>query len=154
MTKSKQKLLELEKEGKYLFHGSPVADLKELKPHQAYTVPKGEKDMVKDDEPSVVATPYLEIAIFRALTSKSRSSFSVSATSVENVKIKFAASEETIKAAKDKIGYVYVLNREGFIPRSGHTYCMEWRSLNSVKPLWVFKVGYEDLLKNIEIIKQ
>lgn len=154
MTESKQKLLELEKEGKYLFHGSPIADLKELEPHQAYTIPKGGNDLVKDGEPGVAATPYLEIAIFRALVKKGRSGFSVSATNIEDAEIKFTASKEALKTAKGQVGYIYVLNRKEFTPKSGRTCNMDWRNPNSVKPLWVFKVTYEDLTKEIEIIKQ
>jgi hypothetical protein len=153
MTGSKQKLLELEKEGKYLFHGSPESNLEELKPHQAYTVPEGEKDMVKDGEPCIAATPYLDIAIFKALITKGESSFSVSATSREDAIIKLKANEEAIETAKNTKGCVYVLDKIGLVPISGNNYCMEWRSKTSVKPLRVFEVSYEDLPANIEIIK-
>lgn len=153
MTNSKQKLLELEKEGKYLFHGSSTADLKELKPHQAYTIPRGEKGMVKDGEPCIAATSYLNIAIFMSLMTKDRSDFSSSANGSENAEIKFRASKKAIKAAKDHVGYVYVLSKGGFTPRSKRTYNMEWRRKTSVKPLWMFEVSYEDLSKNVEIIK-
>ncbi len=152
MAESKQKLLELEKEGKYLFHGSPIGNLDELKPHQAYIVSRGGKDMVKDGEPCIAATPYLEIAIFAAFMSKSKSNFSVSATSMEDVVIKLKASEEALETAKSQKGFVYVLDKAGFVPRSGNNYCMEWRSSTFVKPLWVFEVSYEDLPKNIEPI--
>lgn len=147
MTKSKQKLIELEKEGKYLFHGSLVANLEELKPYQAYAVSIGEKEMVKDGEPGVAATPYLDIAIFRALITKGASSFSVSATNMKNAIIKLEANKEAIETAKCQKGYVYVLDKSGFSPRSANNYCMEWRSNLSVKPLWVFEVNYEDLPK-------
>ena len=138
MTKVKQKLLELEKEGKYLFHGSLEADLNELKPHQAYTVLQEGKDMVKDGEPCVAATPYLDIAIFRALVTKGESKFSVSAAGMADAIIKLKANQEAIEISKGQKGYVYVLDKTGFISRSGNNYCMEWRSNTSAKPLWFF----------------
>lgn len=153
MTVAKQKLLELEKEGKYLFHGSPVANLKEIIPHQAYTTLQEGGDMVKDGESCVAATPYLDIAIFRALVTKGKSSFSVSATSIEDAIMELKANQEAIENSKGQTGYVYVLDKTGFVPRSENNYCMEWRSSTSVKPLWMFEVNFEDLPQNIEIIK-
>jgi len=127
--------------------------LKEIIPHQAYTTLQEGGDMVKDGESCVAATPYLDIAIFKALITKGESSFSVSATSTEDVTIEFTANEEAIKTANGKKAFIYVLNKTGFTPRSGNNYCMEWRSSTSVKPLWMFEVNFEDLPQNIEIIK-
>src|SRR3989344_3303717 len=100
MSNSKQKLLELQKEGKYLFHGSPIEDVKKLEPRQSYTIPRGETEPVEDGPPSVSATPYLEVAIFRAVVAKGSSSFSVSANTVEDAVIKFTANKEAINDAK------------------------------------------------------
>ncbi len=154
MSEAKEKLLQLEKEGKYLFHGSPAKDIKELEPRQAHTIPRGEKDMVKDGEPGVAATPYSEIAIFRAIVTKGRSSFSVSGFSLEDKVIEFKANKKALELAKGKFGYVYVLNRNSFTRKSGfNKHAMEWRSVKPIKPVRVFTVNYEDLPKNITIIE-
>ncbi len=151
ISESKQKLLELQKGGKYLFHGSPASDIKELEPRQSYTIPKGETEPVKDGPPSVSATPYLEVAIFRAVVVKGRSSFSVSANTIEDAVIKFTANNEAIADAKNRISYIYVLDRKDFKPRTGNVQAMEWISEEPVKPLNIFEVNFKDISVEIEL---
>jgi hypothetical protein len=55
---------------------------------------------------------------------------------------------------KNLNGYVYVLTRDHFSPRSGYANAMEWRSKKSAKPLKVIEVGVRDLPSNIEIISE
>ncbi len=148
MSEAKKKLLELESKGQYLFHGTSISNLEELKPFQGYTIPKGEKQMVKDGEPAVSATPYAEIAIFRAIITRDRSGFEANANGALN----FRASKKALEFAKNQHGYVYVLDRKDFIPRSGHPSSMEWRSDQPVKPLQMIKVDNKDLPENIKII--
>ena len=152
MTDSKQKLLELQKEDKYLFHGSPAKDIKELEPRQSYTIPKGEKEPIEDGPPSVSATPYLEVAIFRAVVVEGRSSFSVSANTIEDAVIKFTANQEAIEDAKNRISYVYVLDRKDFTPRTGNAHAMEWICEKPIKPLSFFEVNFTDISGEIEKI--
>lgn len=58
----KEILTALEKEGRYVFHGSTEL-LEKLEPRQAKIWDKDKKEMIKHGEPSVVATPFAEIAI-------------------------------------------------------------------------------------------
>ncbi|OGN01367.1 MAG: hypothetical protein A3B91_03755 [Candidatus Yanofskybacteria bacterium RIFCSPHIGHO2_02_FULL_41_29] len=152
MSNSKQKLIELQKEDKYLFHGSPAKDIKELEPRQSYTIPKGKTEPIKDGPSSVSATPYLEVAIFRAIVVNGRSSFSVSANTIEDAVIKFTANQEAIEDAKNRTSYIYVLDRKDFTPRTGNAHAMEWICENPVKPISVFEVNFSDLSSEIEII--
>lgn len=66
IVKGREKLLALEKEGKFVFHGSPDV-INVLEPRQAYNRNDETGTMEKHDEPAVFATPYAEVAIFRAL---------------------------------------------------------------------------------------
>ena len=70
MSENKTRLLALEKNGNFVFHGSPK-DIVALEPRQAHNINKETKKMEKDGEPAVFATSYAEIAIFRSLVNKS-----------------------------------------------------------------------------------
>ena len=91
------------------------------------------------------------MAIFRAIVAKGRSSFSVSANTIEDAVIKFTANQEAIEDAKNRTGYVYVLDRKDFTPRTGNVHAMEWICENPVKPISVFEVNFEDISGEIEI---
>ena len=149
LSEGKQKLLTLEKEGKVVFHGSPTPDLEELEPRQGHTVPKGRKDLIKDGDPAISATPYAEIAIFRALIRKGTSDFSA----YKNGKLGFRANREALDAAEER-GYVYVLERGNFSSRTSDPSHMEWRSKERVRPIDVVVVQTGDLPKEIEILKE
>src|SRR3989344_5426026 len=151
MSESKQKLLELEKSRLYLFHGSSESDIKELEPRQGYTIPKGKEKLIKDGEPAIAATPYADIAIFRAIVRKGKSGFSASTKSA-GISISFNADKKGLDIAKNNIGYVYVLNKDGFVSMSGDDRHMEWRKATPTKPLFIYKVTYEDLPQKIKII--
>ena len=64
--KNREKLLWLEKEGKYVFHGSPY-DISVLEPRQGHNINEETGKIEKDDEPAVFAIFYVDVAIFRAL---------------------------------------------------------------------------------------
>lgn len=152
--KGKEYLLQLEKEGNFLFHGSAIK-LDSLEPRQSYTIPRGEKEMIKDGDPAVAATPYVKIAIFRAIVNNHntpkghRSGFGD-----DNGILQFRASQLTLGQVKGKNGYVYVLDRKGFKPRGKNEDCMEWRSEKTVKPICFVVVTDRDLPNNIEIMKE
>jgi hypothetical protein len=60
ISKNKERLLVLEREGKYVFHGSQES-LDILKPQQAKKYDNGSKANTNDKKPAVFATPYVEI---------------------------------------------------------------------------------------------
>lgn len=160
---NKQKLLELENTGKYVFHGSPYGDIKILEPKQGTHIPDTSKptETILDGNPAVSATPYIDFAIFRAIIND------------KNIKVKFhsgfgfrngvkefrVSDKLILDQLKDKKGFVYVFNRSDFKPysRDGvpHEGNMEWRSYESVEPIEVIKVSDLDLISIdlIEIMK-
>src|SRR3989344_4707378 len=146
MSQSKERLLLLEKEGRFVFHGSPISNIEELEPRQAHTIPKGEKELVNDGNPAVAASPYVEIAIFRALIKIGRSAFG----SDGEGNLYFEASQKALDAAKTRVAYIYVLAKEDFVPKSGAPMmAMDWRSEKPAKPVEIIEIGYQDLPNQI-----
>lgn len=146
---SKEKLLELEKTGKYVFHGS-FYELEQLDSRQGYNFDEKLGKMIEDGEPAVSASPYAGIAIFRAIVNNEnapknhKSEFGYS-----NDKLSFGASKETLSQIdRNKKGFVYVLDRNDFIIIPG----MFWRSDHAVKPIEVIEVSFDDLPENINIL--
>lgn len=68
------------------------------------------------------------------------------------------SSKEVLDSVKDKIGFVYVFNRDEFEPYSRNGVAsedsMEWRSYKEVSPVDVIEVKYDDLISedNIRIL--
>ena len=149
--KNREKLLALEKEGKYVFHGSP-AIIDTLAPKQALNKNQETGEMEPHGEPAVCATKHADLAIFRALTNFTDDigPSSVSFGTDENGKPQFSASSNVLELAKIKTGHVYILNKKGFdLLIEGGT---EFRSLEAVTPIEVMEVTFEDMPKNIQII--
>lgn len=145
----KESLIALEKEDAYVFHGSTEL-LGELEPRQAKIWDKGKKEMAEHGEPSVVATPFAEIAIFRAIISnkiKSDDDKHYSAFGSDGDKPFFETTPSVLKNAKDAVGYVYIFRKEDFVKISP----MEWRSNKKLKPARIFEVRFQDLPKNIKL---
>jgi len=144
--KNREKLLSLEKEGRYVFHGSPDI-IETLEPRQAYNQNKEAGEMEKDGEPAVFATPYADVAIFRALINangvlgESTSSFGINGEQLH-----FSATKNLLDSAKNKIGKVYVLDKQKFQNFEG----MQCRSIESNSPIEIIEVGVDDLPQNIE----
>ncbi len=154
---SKTELKKLEESGEFVFHGSALK-LDALEPRQAYTLSKTEKKMVKDGEPAVAATPYADIAIFRAIINAENmpgKHWSNFGASIKNgvVLLEFGATKDTFERAMGKKGYVYVLYRKDFLPKGGHQKEMDWRCGIKVKPVNAIAVTSDDLPENIKIIK-
>lgn len=144
----KNKLIALEKEGLYVFHGSTEL-IEELEPRQAKIWDKDKKEMTEHGTPSVVATPFAEVAIFRAVISneiKADDGKHYSAFGSDGDKPFFETTPSVLKNAKDAIGYVYVFKKEDFNKVSP----MEWRSNKKLKPILIFEVHFQDLPKNIK----
>jgi len=147
--KGREKLLALEKEGVYIFHGSPEL-LEELEPRQPKTYDYNQKQMIDDGKLSVVATPFVEIAIFRAIINKkveAEKGKCWSRFSSDNGKLEFATTSEVLELAKKVRGYVYVFKKEDFERHNS----MEWRSAHKVRPTFIFEVNFEDLPADIKL---
>lgn len=146
----KEILYELEKEGKYVFHGSEHK-LEFLEPRQAYTIIKKKK--VKDDVPAIHASPVADIAIFMALINKKncpkgfRSGFDYNS---QDKKIVFTATQKTLDQLKNAKGFVHVFDSNSFKTRN----TIESISYNMVKSIRTIEVNEGDLPKDIEIIKE
>jgi len=147
--RGKETLMNLEKEGFYVFHGSTEL-IEELEPRQAKIWDKDKKEMIEHGEPSVVATPFAEVAIFRAIISnkiKADDRKHYSAFGSDGEKPYFETTPSVLKNAKDAIGYVYVFKKENFTKLSP----MEWRSNKKLKPIRTFEVHFQDLPENIKL---
>lgn len=151
---SKERLFELEQTGNHLFHGSPDGDIETLEPRQGNHVPDLNKptETIPDGMPAVSATPYADMATFKAIINKKNvpishtSGFGTSPSGEKQFRV---SSEEVLEHAKDKKGYVYVFDKNEFEPYSrnggANEYSMEWRSYNSVRPVDVIEVTSDDL---------
>jgi hypothetical protein len=149
-----EKLLELEASGKHVFHGSPKGDLEKLEPQQGTHVPDISKpeEVILDGEPAVSATPYAELAAYRAIVNTTnipfdhRSGFGM--RDKEKV-FRISSAEALAEALNNKKGYVYVFDKNDFEPynrkREALPTSMEWRSYKEVAPLEVVEVSSKDL---------
>lgn len=146
-------LIALEKTGRYVFHGSPDGNISELVPMQGrhFPNPENQEEFILDGNPAISATPYVEIAIFRALFNKQNiPSIRRSGFGLKNGKPEFRLSDEKIlEVVKGKEGFVYVFNKKDFEPysRDGSTDedNMEWRAYKELKPAQVIRVNYENI---------
>lgn len=148
--KGRERLLALEKQGCFVFHGSPDA-LTTLAPRQAYNRNEETGEMEKDGEPAVFATPFADAAIFRALINeKGVGGETTSEFGFDGEKLHFAASGNLLAAAKKKTGKVYVLDKREFDAPEG----MQCRSEQTVTPREVIEVTFEDLPADIKRLKK
>jgi len=144
----KERLFDLEREGKYLFHGSGFK-LDTLEPRQAHNFPTpGEK--IPDGELAVFASELSNVAIFMAVISKPntprgfRSGFSGKGDS----DVEYRVTKETMDQIKNAKGYVHVFDRDNFQRRGKSS---EWISTKSVQPIEIIEVSEKDLPDNIEV---
>jgi len=145
----RKKLLELEKEGKYVFHGSSDI-LQVLEPRQAYNIDQKTGMNEKDGNPAVFATPFADIAIFRALISgRNVSGDSESRFGMDDQGLHFSATQNLLDTAKSKIAKVYVLDKSKFINFEGS----QCRSEEPNVPIQLVEVTIKDLPDNIKIIE-
>lgn len=147
--KNRERLLSLEKEGKYVFHGSPET-IQSLEPRQAYNRNEKTGEMEKDGEPAVFATPYADVAIFRALiNTKDVSGESTSQFGINEEQLHFSTSRKLLDEAINKIGKVFVLDKQKF----GNFEGMQCKSGETVIPIEVIEVTVNDLPKDIKILE-
>lgn len=144
----KEKLHQLETEGQFVFHGSSHI-INELEPRQAYNQNKDDGKMEADGKPAVFATPFAEMAIFRALTNgddlpiNSTSSFGINENGLH-----FSVTKNLLSYLKNKTGVVYVLDKSQFSVFEA----IQCRSYEKVVPVDAVEVTAEDLPDNIEIL--
>lgn len=148
----REKLISLENQGKFVFHGSPEK-IKKLEVKQPYIFNKEAEKEEKHGNPCVSATPYIDIAIFRAIVNKKNFSDIVYASRFwinKNNSPQFATTKEILKRTKNKEGFVYVLDKSLFKKFSD----MEWRAYKNIKPIEIISVTAEDLPYNIQLIDE
>lgn len=153
MPSGKEKLHKLEQTGQYVFHGSPIGDIKILEPRQSKHFPDRQKpkEFILDGKPAVSATPYSDISIFASIINKENIPISFrSGYGASDDKLKFSISSEKVLDEVDgKVGYVYVFDRKDFEPynRDGQATekSMEWRAYKKIKPIEIIEVNSDDL---------
>lgn len=147
---ARERLLFLEKEGKFLFHGSPDK-IEVLEPRQPLIYNIHNKKKEKHGNLCVAATPCADIAIFRAIVNSknfSKDDYASSFGVNKDDTIKLATTKPVLEKIKDKKGFVHVISRELFDKFSD----MEWRSEKTIKPEEIVSVTAEDLPPNIQLI--
>ncbi len=144
----------LEKEGKYVFHGSAnVIDELEPRIGEEYDPESGIKK--SDEHPAVYATVYADVATFRAIVSKNNlrgiDCYSSFGADIDG-KLKFEISKGVLEKLKERgvRGFVYILSKDDFIK----TGVLESKSIIKIKPLKRIEVSVDDLPENIEIIEK
>ncbi len=148
VAENRAKLLDLQKSGEFVFHGS-LQEIEELEPRQAYNSNEITHEQEKDGAPAVFATQFADIAIFRSLVNaEGVSGGSTSHFGINNDELQFAATENLLAAAKGKKGKVYVLRKSDFDVIED----MQCRAHKKVIPVEVIEVSDSDLPSGIEIL--
>ena len=156
MSSNKERILELEKTGKYVFHGSANGEIKELEPRQSTHVTdlsKPTESSINDGDPAVAATPYAQIAIYRAIVNSNNIHFKHTSgfgfSSPTNIYYRVDSEKTLQEIFNNKVGYVYIFNKADFKPynrdRDPSEDEMEWRCYKPIKPVEVIKVTSNDL---------
>ncbi|NCS99149.1 hypothetical protein GW764_03100 [Candidatus Parcubacteria bacterium] len=142
-------LRELEKTGKYLFHGSSEYINSVFVPRQAYNDKAGKR--LNDDKPGVHSTPILDIAIFMAtVTRKNAPDNFHSRFHTEGDEIKLSFNRDTSEQINDdSSGYVYIFNIDDFKKRSDAQYI----SYNEVESSNVVEVKFSDISIPVDVFE-
>lgn len=133
------RLLELEKEDRYVFHGSPLR-LDHLEPRQAVTWVDGVG--VPDGEPAIFASSLIDFAIFMALINRHNCPLGLSSSCrLENNQLVFGASRETLDQLNESTRcFVHVFDRQNFKLRGG----VEWVCLKQLVPVEIVEIRKAD----------
>jgi len=155
----KELLHELEKSGRFIFHGSS-GRIERLDPKQPLNWNRESKKMEPDGKPAVCASQFSDVAIFHALTKQEfplknyDSGFSLREEGEGDDKKlvpEFDMSEnlrQYIKDHRSEIrGFVHVMDCNGFYSISP----MEARSEKSVVPDQIIEVGIDDLPDSFQL---
>lgn len=139
-------LSELERQGKYVFHGSGKR-LEQLEPRQAYTTVDGQS--VKDGVPAIHASELADYAIFMALIDVNWQKGCRASCSYDNEKLTFGANSFCLSLiTPSTVGFVYVLLKSDFEHRIG----IEWRSYSKVEPVAIVAVVLDDFRNPITVV--
>ena len=143
-----QELKNLEKQARYVFHGSENI-IKIFEPRQALTIVNGKQ--VPDGEPAIFASPFVDYAIFMAIINKTNCPKSFWSECIwGDKKLKFTTTKETLEQLNENSkGYIYVFNKNDFKKIRPN----EWVSYKKVKPIKRIKVNWSDFTKEVEIIE-
>ena len=140
-------LQELERQGKYVFHGSGKR-LEQLEPRQAYTTVDGQS--IKDGEPAIHASELIDYAIFMALIDVHWREGCRASCSYDNEKLTFAANSFTLGLITCMtVGFVHVLEKQDFEHRIG----IEWRCYSNVQPVAIIEVVIDDFQNHITVFE-
>jgi hypothetical protein len=134
------KLTNLQKSGKYVFHGSSDGSIIELEPRQAMSHGK------PYGKPAIYADIGTQHPIFMAvLGSKKVGGWGDKSLPRAGFYIDKGSWEKAHR--ENWVGYIYVLSKGDFTKQEGN----EWVSYEEVKPIEIIKVGINDLPKDITI---
>ncbi|MEN8252627.1 MAG: hypothetical protein ABFQ53_03545 [Patescibacteria group bacterium] len=150
--KGREYLVSLEKEGRFMFHGSPKK-MDIITPQQAYGDDKKTNQRENDGAPGVFGTQVADIGIFHALMKQSQEgcegSFGEGGDSEKGTYHMHASAALIERVKKDGLeAYVHILDKKDF----SDFRAVDARSNNAVNVIDVVRVGFEDLPENIEII--
>lgn len=154
---SRERLLKLEAEGIYVFHGSENADLDSLEPRQGYNHINGVQE--PDGEPAVFASNRADYAILMALINKQNcpNEYNFSAGTVNNEKgeivLQLQATKDTLEQLTEhSLGYVYVFDKNQFTPRENRR--VEYVSKVPVTSINKIRVTKKDLPPHVEMLEE
>ncbi|NTW30901.1 MAG: hypothetical protein HGA33_06470 [Candidatus Moranbacteria bacterium] len=146
MSAGRERLMSLEREGKYVFHGSPVK-IAILEPRQAGGHDEETGRYENDGTRAVFASTYADCAIFRSLIHSREFENEMGINDANQ--LHFIADQVLMERAKGKIGYVYVLDKKDFGDFRG----LDCTSKETMHPIEVVEVGFEDLPKAIKVVE-
>ena len=154
MSPAKQRLLELEKSGKYFFHGSPN-DVEIFEPRQSHNDVNG--TLMPDGSPAISASPAVDYAILMAIFNlkncpkgfSSKTSTNADSEDAVDFKLTFFVNKLGLEQInEDSSGWVYVFDRNDFPIKKSLS---EYRSSVSVKAIERILVKKEDLPPTSEL---
>lgn len=142
----RERLLQLEKTGLYLFHGTEKSSLRELTPSLPHTIKDGIREP-HGDRPTISATPSADMAIFYAVVTHDYRE-----VSYDDQSATYRATKKALEYAQECTGFVYIVDRSAFSYPVGSSPLTEIRTDHSVKVLGVVPVRYQDLGMEIALL--
>lgn len=145
---SLNRLIEMENEDRFVFHGSGLR-LERLEPRQAYTVIDGMQ--TPDGVPAIFASNLVDYAIFMAIINEQTCPLGHSSgCSYNDEQLSFSASKATLDQLNDEAqGFVHVFDRALFNLRGGS----EWMCLVEIQPSEIIEVKRADFRHQIADIQ-
>jgi hypothetical protein len=155
MSPERRQLIDMEKTGAYVFHGSGE-ELGMLEPRQAYNYLAEHDTEEPDGEPAVFASSLADYAIFMAIINKKNcpdglhSSSGMSRFDDGSYRLCLRATQQTLDQLIDTAeGWVHVLERSSFTQRADND--IEFACYVPVVPIRKIRVGKGDMPDYIEV---